>query len=58
VRSGVRDHRFATAGTDGLESPEVLRLLAVVQAGGLAALKVLGKPADILRETKTRLFAV
>jgi type I restriction enzyme R subunit len=49
--------QFARAGTDGLESPEVFRLSAVVQAGGLAALKVLGKPADILRETKTRLFA-
>jgi type I restriction enzyme R subunit len=49
--------QFARAGTDGLESPEVFRLSAVVQAGGLAALKVLGKPADILRETKARLFA-
>jgi type I restriction enzyme R subunit len=49
--------QFARAGTDGLESPEVFRLPAVVQAGGLAALKGLGKPADILRETKTRLFA-
>jgi hypothetical protein len=49
--------QFARAGTDGLESPEVFRLPAVVQAGGQAALKVLGKPADILRETKTSLFA-
>jgi hypothetical protein len=28
-----------------------------VGAGGLAALKDLGKPAEILRETKARLFA-
>jgi hypothetical protein len=45
------------AGTDGLETPEVFRLPAVVGAGGLAALKDLGKPAEILRETKARLFA-
>jgi type I restriction enzyme R subunit len=49
--------QFARAGTDGLESPEVFRLSEVVRAGGLAALKSLGKPADILRETKARLFA-
>ena len=29
----------------------------VAQAGGLAALKILGKPADILHETKARMFA-
>jgi len=28
-----------------------------MQAGGLAALKALGKPAEILRETKERMFA-
>jgi type I restriction enzyme R subunit len=49
--------QFASAGTDGLESPEVFRLPAVVGAGGLPALKNLGKPAEILRETKARLFA-
>jgi type I restriction enzyme, R subunit len=35
----------------------VFRLPEVVRAGGLAALKGLGKPADVLRETKARLFA-
>lgn len=49
--------QFARGGTDGLESPEVFRLPEVVRAGGLPALKTLGKPADILRETKARLFA-
>jgi len=29
----------------------------VTNAGGLAALKSLGKPVDILRETKGRIFA-
>ncbi len=49
--------QFARAGTDGLENPQVFRTPEVVQAGGLNALKALGKPADILRETKERLFA-
>ena len=49
--------QFARAGTDGLESPEVFRLSEVVRAGGLTALKSFGKPADVLRETKARLFA-
>jgi len=29
----------------------------IVLAGGLEALKILGKPADILRETKGKMFA-
>jgi hypothetical protein len=29
----------------------------VRNAGGLDALKILGKPSDILRETKGRMFA-
>ena len=48
---------FPRAGTDGLESSEVFRRPEVVRAGGLAALKDLGKPPDALRETKARLFA-
>lgn len=38
-------------------SPEAFRLPEVVRAGGLPALKMLGKAADILREAKARLFA-
>ncbi len=49
--------QFARAGTDGLENPEVFRTPQVVRAGGLTALKALGKPADILRETKERIFS-
>jgi type I restriction enzyme R subunit len=48
---------FARAGTDGLESPQVFRTPKVKKAGGLAALKSLGEPAEVLRETKERLFA-
>jgi type I restriction enzyme R subunit len=49
--------QFARAGTDELEDPGVLQTPAVASAGGLAALKLLGSPAEILRATKERLFA-
>lgn len=49
--------QFARGGTDELEEPGVLQVPAVIAAGGLAALKALGSPAEILHETKSRLFA-
>lgn len=49
--------QFARAGTDALESPHLFQAPEVVQAGGLAALKALGKPVDVLRKTKERMFA-
>ncbi len=49
--------QFARAGTEGLENPAVFQTPEVVDAGGLAALKSLGKPVDVLMETKTRMFA-
>jgi len=49
--------QFARAGTDGLENREVFQTPEVIRAGGLKALKLVGKPADVLRETKERMFA-
>ncbi len=49
--------QFAKAGTDGLENREVFQTPEVIRAGGLAALKLVGKPADVLLETKVRMFA-
>jgi type I restriction enzyme R subunit len=49
--------QFALAGTDALENPHVFETPDVVRAGGLAALGELGRPADVLRETKERMFA-
>jgi type I restriction enzyme R subunit len=49
--------QFARSGTDSLENPQVFQMPDVTRAGGLAALKVLGEPSDVLRETKQRLFA-
>jgi type I restriction enzyme, R subunit len=49
--------QFARGGTEELENPQVFATPEVVRAGGLEALKALGKPAEILQETKGRLFA-
>lgn len=49
--------QFGRSGTEGLENPGVFEMPEVVRAGGLDALKGLGKPADVLRETKVRVFS-
>jgi len=48
--------QFARAGTEGLENPAVFQTPEVIGAGGLAALKALGKPSKVLMETKERMF--
>ncbi|PYM90554.1 MAG: restriction endonuclease subunit R [Candidatus Rokuibacteriota bacterium] len=49
--------QFAGAGTESLENPQVFEMPDVVRAGGLPALKTLGEPAEVLHDTKERLFA-
>jgi type I restriction enzyme R subunit len=49
--------QFAEGGTESLESIQVFQMPEVAQAGGLAALKALGSPAEALRETKERMFS-
>src|SRR5207249_5660478 len=49
--------QFVRAGTEGLENPQVFQTPEVVKAGGLAALRVVGQPAEVLHETKERMFA-
>lgn len=44
--------QFVKAETDGLENPQIFKIQEVVRAGGLDALKALGKPTEILHETK------
>lgn len=48
--------QFAIGGIEGLETPHVWQTPDVVKAGGLAALKAVGKPADVLKEAKGRMF--
>lgn len=50
--------QFARGGTEGMENPHVFRTPEVKAAGGLEALKAVGKPAELLKETKERMFAV
>jgi type I restriction enzyme R subunit len=53
--------QFAKAGTDGLESPDIFKTPELLKAGGsggpIKALRELGKPFDVLQDTKERLFA-
>jgi type I restriction enzyme R subunit len=49
--------QFSRAGTDGLENLHIFETKEVRTAGGLTALKAVGKPADVLRQTKERMFA-
>lgn len=49
--------QFARGGTEDLENPAIFRTRAVSRAGGLKALEALGNPADVLRQTKARMFA-
>ncbi|PKN35631.1 MAG: restriction endonuclease subunit R [Deltaproteobacteria bacterium HGW-Deltaproteobacteria-19] len=49
--------QFERGGTEGLENPQIFQTPEVKLAGGLAALQAAGKPYELLRETKTRMFA-
>jgi type I restriction enzyme R subunit len=49
--------QFERGGTEGLENPQIFQTPEVKGAGGLVALQAAGRPADLLRETKMRMFA-
>jgi type I restriction enzyme R subunit len=49
--------QFARGGTEGLENPHIFQTPEVRAAGGLNALKAAGSPADVLRQTKEKMFA-
>jgi type I restriction enzyme, R subunit len=49
--------QFIASGIEGLENPAIFQVPEVQRAGGLSALKLLGKPIEIIQETKVRLFA-
>lgn len=49
--------QFEKNGTEALENREIWRVPAVQNAGGLGALRALGKPLDALQDAKTRLFS-
>lgn len=49
--------QFAKGGTDGLENPQIFSTPEMRGAGGLASLRLAGVPAQVLAETKRRMFA-
>ena len=51
-------HQFAAGGTDALETPSLWQVPEIKLAGGLDALRMLGKPTDVMRDAKSRLFGV
>jgi type I restriction enzyme, R subunit len=51
-------HQFRTGGTDALESELLWEVPEIKRAGGVTALRVIGTPADVMREAKTRLFGI
>jgi type I restriction enzyme R subunit len=51
-------HQFAQGGTEALETPTLWEVPEIKLAGGLAALRKLGRPAEVVHEAKGRLFGV
>lgn len=50
-------NQFEKGGIEELENTRIFQIADVDKAGGLSALKVLGRPSDIIIETKRRLLA-
>ena len=50
--------QFAQGGTDALETPALWDVPEIRMAGGLEALRVVGKPPLVMQEAKQRLFVV
>lgn len=48
--------QFAMGGTDALESESLFDVPEIARAGGIEALRALGKPLDVMRDAKMRLF--
>ena len=50
--------QFAQGGTEALESESLFDVPEIAQAGGIRALRLLGRPADVMQDAKMRLFRV
>lgn len=49
--------QFSQEGTEVFETTAIFQIPEVIQAGGMQTLKEYGKPIELLRETKERMFA-
>jgi type I restriction enzyme R subunit len=50
--------QFAQGGTEALESESLFDVPEIAQAGGIRALRALGRPVDVMQGAKMRLFGV
>ncbi len=50
--------QFAQGGTEALESSALWDVPEIARAGGIAALRALGNPTDVMHDAKIRLFGV
>jgi type I restriction enzyme, R subunit len=50
-------HQFEIGGTEALETPALWEVPEIKDAGGVDALWQIGKPAKVMNEAKTKLFA-
>lgn len=51
-------NQFSQGGTDSLETPSLWEVPEIKLAGGLDALRPLGKPVEVMHEAKGRLFGL
>lgn len=51
-------HQFGQGGTDALESSRLWDVPEIRRAGGLDALRLLGRPVDVIKDAKMRIFGV
>jgi type I restriction enzyme R subunit len=51
-------HQFEIGGTEALETPVLWEVPEIRLAGGLDALKVMGRPVEVMMDAKGRLFGV
>ena len=50
-------HQFELGGTEALETPALWEVPEIQAAGGIAALRKIGAPVDVVQDAKSRLFA-
>jgi type I restriction enzyme R subunit len=50
--------QFAQGGTEALESNALWNVPEIEQAGGIKALRAMGRPVDVMQDAKMRLFGV
>jgi type I restriction enzyme R subunit len=50
-------HQFEVGGTEALETPALWDVPEIQAAGGIAALRKLGAPVEVMQDAKSRLFA-